>query len=128
MSKLISIDGKRYDVPIVDLDYTPDFLYKYAERTVDGTLHSEIIGVYFNYKVVFGKNNANPAEYAALFHKLTEPKEFHSVRIPIVDGEHVFEAYFAEMSDQFVRIKGTNHYMKGLKVSIIARYPAKVKV
>lgn len=125
MSKLIMIDGKRYDVPIVKLDHSAEFLYKYAERTVDGVLHSEMIGVYFNYQVVFGKNNANPTEYKKLYDKLTEPSEFHSVRVPTIEGEHAFEAYFSNIKDTFVRIKGDNRYFKGLSVNIIARRPAR---
>ena len=54
MSNLITIDGTQYDVPIVSMKRSADDLYKYAERTEDGVLHSEKIGVYFNYQIVVG--------------------------------------------------------------------------
>ena len=125
MSNLITIDGTQYDVPIVSMKRSADDLYKYAERTEDGVLHSEKIGVYFNYQIVFGKNISNPASYAALFAKLTEPKEFHIVKVPDETGTHTFEAYFSNIKDDFVRVRGSNRYIEGLSVNIIARSPAK---
>ena len=125
MSDLITIDGNQYDVPIVSLKRSAETLYKYAERTADGILHSELIGVYFNYQVVFGKNVGNPIDYAALFDKLTEPTEFHTVIVPDEDGTHTFSAYFSNIKDTFVRVKGTSRYIEGLSVNIIARSPAR---
>jgi hypothetical protein len=126
MSDLITIDGTQYEVPIVSLKRSVESLYKYAERTVDGVLQSELIGVYFNYQVVFGKNNSNPTDYAALFAKLTEPTEYHTVIVPDEDGDHEFVCYFSNIKDTFVRVKGSARYLKGLSVNIIARSPARV--
>lgn len=125
MSTLITIDGTQYDVPIISMNRSADSLYKYAERTADGVLHSELIGNYFNYQIVFGKNNSNQAAYASLFAKLTEPVEFHTVIVPDEDGTHTFSAYFSNIKDKFVRIKGSNRYIEGLSVNIIARSPAR---
>ena len=125
MSDLITIDGTQYDVPIVSMKRSADSLYKFAERTVDGVLHSEMIGMYFNYQIVFGKSGSNPAAYAALFAKLTEPTEFHTVIVPDEDGTHTFSAYFSNIKDTFARVKGTNRFIEGLSVNIIARSPAR---
>ena len=126
MSTLITIDTIQYDVPVVSMKRSADSLYKYAERTIDGVLHSELIGVYFNYQVIFGKNNSNQSAYASLFVKLTEPTEFHDVILPDEDGDTAsFEAYFSNIKDEFVFVEGVNRYMKGLSVNIIAREPAR---
>jgi hypothetical protein len=125
MSNLITIDGTQYDVPIVSMKRTAESLYKFAERTVDGVLHSEIIGVYFNYQLVFGKSGGNQAAYAALFSKLTEPTEYHTVIVPDESGDHEFVCYFSNIKDTFARVKGSNRYIEGLSVNIIARAPAR---
>lgn len=118
----IKIDSVTYNVPVVKMTRSADFLYKYAERTLDGKLHSELIGVYFNYKLQFGK--ASASDYALLWAKLTEATEFHTIEIPDEDGTHTFSAYFSNVGDEFSRIKGSNRYMKSLTVNFIAQEPA----
>ena len=44
----IIVDGTYFDLPMVSLKRSADFLDKYAERTEDGVLHRELIGVYYN--------------------------------------------------------------------------------
>jgi hypothetical protein len=124
MSDLLTIDGVQYDVDIIDMKRSAEFLYKYAERTVDGVLNSELIGVYFNYQLVFAKN-VNETAYKALWAKLTEPTEFHTVVLPDEDGVHTFSAYFSNIKDTFVKVKDTRRYISGLSVNIIARSPAR---
>lgn len=124
MSSIITIDGTGYDVPIISMKRSAEFLYKYAERTVDGVLHSELIGVYYNYQLVFASESDTDA-YHDLWLKLTEPQEFHSVTIPDEDGYTTFTAYFSNIKDTFVKVKGTERLMQGLSVNIIARSPAR---
>ncbi len=125
MSNLITIDGTQYDVPVVEIKRPVEMLYKYAERTADGVLQSELIGVYINYQVIFGKNIGSREGYAALFDKITEPVEFHTVIMPASTGTHTFVCYFSNIKDVFVRVKGTSHYIEGLSVNMIARSPAR---
>lgn len=69
---MITIDGVSFDVPVIGIVRRAEFLDKYAERTEDGVLHRELIGVYFNYQIQFG-STTDTTEYAALWTKLTEP-------------------------------------------------------
>jgi len=126
MSDCIVIDGETYDVPILSMARSADFLDKYAERTLDGNLNREIIGVYVNYQLAFGKAGSQ-SEYERLWEKLTEPVEFHSVRLPDEKGFETFMAYFANIRDEFVRVEadGVTRWMKGLTVNIIRRTPAR---
>ena len=124
MSDFIIIDSLTYDVPVASLKRKAEFLDKFAERTVDGVLHRELIGVYFNYQLQFGQAR-NTAAYIALWAKLTEPVEFHTVSVPDEDGVHVFTAYFSNVSDDMVKIKGTDRYFKSLTVNMIAQSPAR---
>ena len=61
----IVIDSTTYNIPVLSIKRKAEVLDKYAERTEDGVLHREIIGVYFNYELAFGRTN-NTTEYAAL--------------------------------------------------------------
>lgn len=124
MSDFIVIDGNTYDVPVLRMTRTADFLDKFAERTVDGVLHRELIGVYFNYKIQFGASK-NTAAYIALWQKLTEPEEFHTISIPDEDGTHTFTAYFSNVGDEFTKVTGSDRFMKSLTVNMIARTPAR---
>ena len=95
----IIIDSITYSVPFVSLTRTADPLDKYAERTEDGNLHRELIGIYFNYQMQFGAptTSAELSAYQALWAKITEATEFHTVTLPDELGDYEFEAYFASM-------------------------------
>ena len=119
----ITIDGTVYNVPVISIKRTADFLDKFAERTVDGKLHRELIGVYFNYSIKFGQ--ATMTDYSLLWAKLTEPVEFHTIIIPDEDGDLTFSAYFSGISDEMVKVAGATRYWKNLVVNFIAREPAR---
>lgn len=120
----VVIDGNTYNVPVIELSRDAEFLYKYAERTVDGVLHSELIGVYFNYKLSFGR--ATPTAYNQLWLKLTEPREFHTIKVPSSVGFHTYEAYFSNVKDTLKHIQDSDYYWRGLTVNFIAKEPARV--
>lgn len=120
---MISIDGVVYDVPVITIKRTADFLDKYAERTEDGNLQRELIGVYFNYQLSFGRTN-NAVVYAALWAKLTEAVEFHTVIVPDESGDFTFTAYFAGVSDELRRVTAAANFWQNLTVNFIARSPA----
>lgn len=120
---MITIDGTTYNVPVLSIARTAEFLDKYAERTEDGVLHRELIGVYFNYKLQFGQTS-NTTEYAALWLKLTEVEEFHTVTVPDESGDYTFTAYFANVSDELRKQKDALNFWKNLTVNFVAQAPA----
>lgn len=122
---MITIDGVDYNVPVINLDETCDFLDKYAERTQDGVLHRELIGCYFNQQIQFG-THADPAEYAALWLKLTEPTEFHTVTVPDTDGVNfTFTAYFSKVKRSIRQWTDSKTFWKSMTVDFIAQSPAR---
>ncbi|MBV5322623.1 MAG: hypothetical protein JZU60_02160 [Ilumatobacteraceae bacterium] len=121
----IVIDSVTYDIPVLGIQRSADFLDKYAERTEDGKLHRELIGVYFNYKLQFGQST-NVTEYAALWNKLTEATEFHTVTVPDESGDYTFTAYFANVSDELRKTQNAKNFWKSLTVNFIAQEPANV--
>jgi len=120
----IVIDTVTYDIPVISVKRKADFLDKYAERTEDGVLHRELIGVYFNYELQFGAST-NTTEYAALWNKLTEVEEFHTVTVPDFDGApYTFTAYFSNVSDELRKDSAAKTFWKNLTVNFIAKSPA----
>lgn len=121
---MIIIDGVEYNVPVISLKRKYEFLDKFAERTEDGKLHREIIGGYLNYSIQFG-TGGDVAAYAALWDKITEPEEFHTVSIPDGDGVHTFEAYFAGIGDEMFRYRDPQAFYKSLTLNIVSRDPTR---
>lgn len=120
---MIIIDGETFNVPIVEFREACEFLDKFAERTEDGVLHRELIGSYHNYEVVFGAN-ADPAEAARLWLKLTEPVEYHTVTVPDDGGvSYTFTAYFASVGRDLRRVRDEQTFWRELTAHFIARSP-----
>jgi hypothetical protein len=120
---MIIIDGVTYNVPVISVRRRADFLDKYAERTEDGVLQRELIGVYFNYQLAFGRTT-DVAEYAALWAKLTEATEFHTVTVPDESGDYTFTAYFSNVGDEMLKKKSAANFWQNLTVNFIAQEPA----
>lgn len=121
----ITIDSITYNIPVIAIKRNAEFLDKYAERTEDGVLHRELIGVYYNYSLQFGRTN-DTTEYASLWDKLTEPIEFHEVVVPDGDGAPLtFTAYFAGVSDELRKDTDAKTFWKSLTVNFIAQEPAR---
>lgn len=123
-SDFLTIDGQIYNVKVkVGVKRSADFLDKYANRTDDGDLKHELIGVYFNYKNInFDKQrDTNYNEYNRLYNKLTEPEEFHDINI----AGFQFRAYFSNVSDEMYLYKNGRPYYKNLTVNFTAKKPAR---
>ena len=123
---MIKIDDIMYDVDIVDLDLDVEFIYKYAERLSDGTLHSEISSVFFNQSITFGKGQNN-TDFMYLFNKLSELIEYHAVEIytPAVVGR--FNMYCSNVKLKMIKEKLSNTYWEGMTVKFIACNPVRSK-
>ena len=122
----IIVDGTTYDVPIIDLDDTLEFLDKYAERTEDGILHRELIGTFPKQTLRFGTPNtaAQRSEYALLWAKLGEVTEFHTVTVPDVDGsDYAFSAYISGLRRKLRKWDSVKTTWGDFAVSFTAQYP-----
>jgi len=118
---MIIIDGIEYNIAIVSLEGQADMLDKYAERTADGVLHRELIGVYDNYKIQFAASYSNSQAYSDLWFKLTEPVPWHTVRFPTIFGERDIVGYFANTRHEVSKQKGSVTYWKELSTSFVSR-------
>jgi hypothetical protein len=122
----IIIDEETFDISVISIVRKADYLDKFAERTEDGVLHREIIGVYFNYQLKLGAT-FDRTEYARLWDVLTNPSSaFHEVTVPDEHGlTYSFQAYFASVGDELRRIKDGEVFWRNLTVDFIAQSPAR---
>lgn len=123
-SNFLTIDGTIYNIRVfTGVKRNADFLDKYANRTDDGDLKRELIGVFFNYQnIKFEKQtDANYSEYKKLYDKLTEVEEFHDINI----AGFQFRAYFSNVSDELYLYKAGKPYFKNLTVNFTAKKPAR---
>lgn len=123
-SGIITIDGIDYSIGVVKISRKANVFDKYAKRTVDGDLHREIIGVYYNYEIEFG-SFWDMEQYDKLYDKLTEPQEFHIISVPTNKGIRTFKGYIAEVEDEIEYVENNNRRIKGLKCSFISKVPSR---
>ena len=120
----IIIDGKKYNIAVyTNVKETADYLDKYANRTDDGDLKRELIGVYFNYSDIKfePQTDDNYSEFERLWDKLTEPEEFHEITI----ANFSFRAYFNSVSRVIYMYKDNKAYRKDMTVNFTAKKPAR---
>lgn len=123
-SGIITIDNVDYSIGLAKISRAANVLDKYAKRTIDGDLHREIIGVYFNYEIEFGAF-WDMEQYDKLYDKLTEPKEFHVITIPTNKGIRTFKGYISEVNDSIEYVSGSKRMITGLKCSFISKEPSR---
>lgn len=120
----ITIDGQQYNISVfIGIKETADFLDKYANRTDDGDLQRELIGVYFNYSDIKfePQTDNNYDEFERLWNKLTEAEEFHTVKIANLE----FRAYFNNVSRIIYDFRNNKAYKKDMTVNFTAKKPAR---
>ena len=118
------IDGTTYNLPLKMVRRKAELLFKYANRTVDGVLHSEPIGTFYNYSVEVGRSLNDEADYADLWVVLTEPVSSHEITLPDESGTLTFDCYFANIKDEVAKQATVNTFM-GLSFDVIGISPAR---
>lgn len=124
--KGIMVDGIFFDIPMVSLKRNADFLDKYAERTEDGELHRELIGVYYNYTLTVGtSSDFGDTDYDAFWDKMTEPAEFHNISIPTKNGYYTFTGYISSVSDEYKKILDNEAEFTSFTCKFTAKSPTR---
>ena len=125
--KGIKVDGIYYDIPMVSLKRNADFLDKYAERSEEGDLLRELIGVYYNYTLTVGSSSDfGDTDYEAFWNKMTEPVEFHEISVPTKDGYYTFRGYISSVSDEYKKILNNEAEFTSFTCKFIVKGPARV--
>lgn len=122
-SGVVTIDDVDFTPGLVDIQRKVNVLDKYAERTIDGDLKREVLGVYFNYTLNFS-GFWDMEQYDRLFKKLTEPVNFHRFVIVSNTGlELPFRGYVSGVEDVIEYASQNLRIVTGLKCEIIAKEP-----
>lgn len=119
------IDGVTYAVPFVSIKRTMDFLEKYANRTEDGDIKIDTIGLYKNYSITIG--TVDDAQlYDDLIEHITDcTNRFHHVSLPDASKQFDFYGYFSSISDEVEKVLSTGAEYKGLTWKMTSKKPSK---
>lgn len=119
LNEFLEIDGLTFPVHLIDVQRSADALDADAYRTEDGILHRKLIGIYMNYTVKVGVE-WNYELYNRLFNKLTEPVEFHEIRLP--DETKSQTRYVSSVKDGIAHVgpDGTKYKDLSFKVTCMA--------
>ncbi len=83
---LITIDGESFDVGIIKITRKARVDKKELGTTLDGKLHYQSLGTYYDYVVTFNTRRYNVSEYDRLYEVLTSPEAEHDVTLPYGQG------------------------------------------
>lgn len=119
------IDGVLYNIPFVSIKRTLDFLEKYAERTEDGDIKIETIGLYKNYKISIGTID-DVELYDRLIEHITDcDNRFHTVVVPDASKQYTFCGYFSSIEDEIEMVLNNGAKYKGLTWKMTSKKPYK---
>ena len=119
------IDGITYNIPLISIKRTLDFLENFAERTEDGDTHIETIGLYKNYRISIGTIE-DPELYDALIEHITDcENRFHHVTLPDASKQFDFCGYFSSIQDEVEMVLETGAQYKGLSWRMTSKKPYK---
>lgn len=119
------IDGVSYNIPLVSIKRALDFLEKFAERTEDGDIKIETIGLYKNYTISIGTID-DTVLYDKLLEHITDCKNrFHHVSLPDASKQFDFYGYFSSISDEVEKVLESGAVYKGLTWKMTSKKPTK---
>lgn len=126
---MIKVDGKNYNVSVVSVDLSTEFIYKYAERTEDFNLNYELGAVYHNQSLTFGVETSANQDFVDLYKLLSTKSTIdngtgHNVEIWTPMGKMTFLMYPNSLQVSLKHDRGSKTWWSGLKVKFIAVKPA----
>ncbi len=118
------IDGVVYDVTVKKFGRDFNALdTKNTNRTLDGVMHRDVIGTYYNYSMELNTSKLNVEEYDKLYEVISAPDEKHTMTFPYAQGMFTFDAYITNGSDELIFMKDGLNLWGNLKFNIIAMSP-----
>ena len=123
---LIEVDGVSYDV--INSELTRSFQVldgENAGRTLDGEMHRDVIGTYYNY--TWKLEPKTTEDYSTLYDVLSSPSDYHTITVPYNQSTKTFRAYVTNGQDQLRRQEDGVNYWTGLSINFIAISPNRTK-
>lgn len=95
-----------------------------AGRTLDGVMHRDLIGTYYNFSITINTSRMSQKEYNALYETISGPVESHNIVVPYGNTLLTFKAYVTNGTDDLIRqYSETNRYWGNLSFNFIAMEP-----
>lgn len=126
---MITVDGRLYNVDVVEVGLDVEFIYKYAERTENFELSYELGAVYYNQSLTFGTSGTQNTDFVELFSLLSSKSKIdsgtgHNVEILTPLGRLTFLMYPDKLSLNLVHLgEGGESWWSGFTVKFIAVKP-----
>lgn len=111
----IPMDGIERNFAIVDTDE--------AGRVLTGAMERDVVGTFYNYTIKMDTNFLSFAEYDQLYEILSDPVDYHIIKVPYAQGTLQFKAYVTQGKDVLNRISSKGNHWKQLSVNFIAMDP-----
>lgn len=121
-NSIIIIDGITYPVNIVSFQETSKFEDKYLNRTEDFNIQRELAGIFFNYEIELG-DNQDQEIMQALYTKLHELTDFHTVTLPHNSSSQTFKAYITDTSRKLKKQVDGSNIWGGFTINFVAKAP-----
>lgn len=105
---IVTIDGINYNIMIPENGIERSFSIAdtdNAGRLLNGTMVRDIIGTYYNYKILFETKYLSTDEYDNLYAKLSAPVDYHMITVPYGQETLTFQAYITSGSDTLRKVR-----------------------
>ena len=122
---MLEIDGIEYGAIVTALKRSFEVTDgKNAGRTLDGNMHRDLIGTYYNYSISVMTDRMTQAKYNQLYEVISSPTESHDIVIAYGNETLTFKAYVTQGTDDLLRqYSETNRYWGNLSFNFIAMEP-----
>lgn len=122
---MFKVDGIEYGGIVVALQRSFEVADgENAGRTLDGVMHRDLIGTYYNFSITINTSRMSQKEYNALYETISAPVESHNIVVPYGNTLLTFKAYVTNGTDDLLRqYSETNRYWGNLSFNFIAMKP-----
>ena len=119
---ILTIDGTEYPVNIIELRERSRIVSKYSVETEDDEIHREPSSVFFDYELVLGSIQ-DQTTAQALYNKIHELVESHTVTLPHNDGFQTFTAYVTDADRKLIKRTNSVNKWGGYTICFYAKAP-----
>ena len=123
-NQLFTMDGVNYNVHVTNL--TRHFSVLDTEksgRTMDGQMHREPIGTFYNYSMTVSPDAADPAAMDAFWEAISKPVDSHVCVFPYGQSTLTQKMYVTGGDQPLQVIAGNTHFWGEITVKFIAMGP-----
>ena len=123
---IFTVDGVEYDVNVMKLSRKAKVIdTDNSGRTLDGVMHRDIIGTYYNYTLEVQAKDGKYQDYDRLFDVVSAPQDSHDFVILYGQETLSFKAYVTTAEDSMIRRDDVNlwGYEDTLKLDFVAMEP-----